>query len=345
MKLKTILILMLFLHGVVQAQQVGRDSILLYERSLDRPLTLHKGQLRVNGGYTLSLFSARFDPDAERIQLQDEGRTNVQHSLVADIQYGINDFIQAGVQVINRTENHRGKEYFLINATNATTIHNIRQIKGLEDLLVLMTLRAPWKTTRFDLAGSAGATLPTAKSQPDKPLHSLERIDETTSTMTYHDVEHWGIGVPRLVTGLRGKFRSRKAGLNLAVNYRHAFGESDGVRWKYTTVDDKFLYDQIKYKYQVADELEVTLSAEYQVFPWVDIFLGADQIMRSGGWSEYSGQKKSTGDERLTSIHFAFEILITHRLFMRQFFSNAVAGENSYAPFMMSTTMYYSLFP
>src|SRR5262245_53318470 len=88
----------IFLIGVIPVwSQVSPDSILINERSIDRPLTLHKGQLRISGSYALGIVNKRFDEGGDAIRLSDEGLTSVRHTMVAELKYGVLDYLELQV--------------------------------------------------------------------------------------------------------------------------------------------------------------------------------------------------------------------------------------------------------
>lgn len=344
-------LILLFASGLHQTVfgQLKRDSILLYERTMDRPLTLHQGQLRVNGNFELSIFNKRFNNNGDVVKLSDEGITKVRQALVLDVKYGFNDFVQVNLQVASRSESQRGNEYDVITSTESISIHNETVTKGLDDILLTADLRAPLKTKKIDLVVTAGSTFPTAKNQPDQPEHSIQylKYDNSTSGYTrliYHNNNHWGNGVPIVVIGLRGKARAKKWAYSGSIEYHRPTSQSQGKSWKYQVYGSAFQYYPIDYTYQVPDQLMTSVEAEHQVLPWIDTFLGFDFTNRNGGWTTQTEQKVALGNAKLFGLHGGLEILITHRLWMRQLITYSLSGTNTFAPFTIYTTLNYNLF-
>ena len=89
MKVNLLLIVAISILPHVAAAQVSPgDSLLANERAIDRPLTLHEGQLRLTGAYGLAILSRRYDLYGDAISLTDAGLSSTRHRLLFDIKYG-----------------------------------------------------------------------------------------------------------------------------------------------------------------------------------------------------------------------------------------------------------------
>ena len=342
---KNLLTLFTVLSSLTGFAQVGKDSVLLMERAMDRPITLHAGQIRATGGYIFSAFNRRFDEGGNSIGLISEGLTKVRHQLIAELLYGITDHIQVSTRFALSSESERTEDIYIIASPDPSVLINtINERKGLEDIYAGIDLRVPLNTRKVDIGLSLGAFIPAGKSAPGKPEHVVTTDDEDR-TIQYHYVNHWGKGVPVLAGAFKAKYRGRDWAATGWAEYKHGLGESSSKEWKHQLYETGFEYYPLTYALQLPDELRVHAEFEYQAFPWVDTMLGLDFWSATGGWSEQSGQRKPNSAAQLVSIQPGFDILVSARLWIRQGFSFTLAGKNEFAPFFAYTTVSYNFFP
>lgn len=326
--------------------QLKRDSILLYERTMDRRLTLYRGQLRINASYYVSLFNKRFTNDGSTVKLSEEGIAKTRYSALLELKYGINNFITLNALLTQENENQRGPDITIVDPPNTFLIHYETETKGLNDPVISLDLRAPLRTNKIDLVGTIGATLPIASSRSEQPEYGFEYDYYGTdfNRITYQYKEHWGNNAAVMIAGLRGKLRGEDWALTGLMEYRHALKVSEGRGWNAQVYNEEFEYNPYSYNYQIPDKLYVGAEAEYQALPWVDTFIGVDYRTASKGWSEKTFQKVAVADSKLISVRFGLEILITHKLWLRQSFGVSPWGQSEFGPFTIYTTVNYNLF-
>ena len=147
------------------------DSILAHQRSIDRPITLHAGQLRITGAYDVSLHARRFGATGETVSLRDAGSASIRNRYTLDLRYGITQFIQltTALTATQHVIKYRS-EYISAEEDDPAVSHSVqRDFSGVDDLFIGVDLRAPLKTRKLDLAIALGAFLPTASSEPAPP--------------------------------------------------------------------------------------------------------------------------------------------------------------------------------
>lgn len=338
-------LVLLFMSSISLAQRLKRDSILLYERAMDRPLTMHKGQLRTTSVYGLSLYNKRFNDQGNTVRLIDEGFVKVSHTFSLDVRYGLSDFVQFTTQIAFKQENQRGNEFVIVNDYDpSVVVQNKVETTGLEDLLIATELRAPFTPKNIDVVLFMGATLPTAKAEPSQPKHTV-RNDVDFNAITYHYRNHWGQGVPCITAGLRSKFRAKNWAYSVSGEYWHPTKEGNSKSWKHQLYGLNFTYYESEYTYALPRRFNFAGEIEHQPLPWVAVSLGGDVTKYAKGWSTISSRKVQSNEARLISMSMGIELLVTHQLWLKQRFLFSLAGENQFAPFIIYTSLTYNLFP
>jgi hypothetical protein len=118
--------------------------------------------------------------------------------------------------------------------------------------------------------------------------------------------------------------------------------ESKSTGWIHQLEGNKFEYQSYKYSLQHQSQLLFSGEFEYQLFPWVNLFMMAEWSQWSGGWSMQSGAKTAFAESYLMSVRPGIEILVTSRLWLRQRMALSVAGQEQFAPFSFHTTISYN---
>ena len=121
---------------MLAAQVSPGDSLLANERAIDRPLTLHEGQLRLTGAYGLAILSRRYDLYGDAISLTDAGLSSTRHRLLFDIKYGVNDFIQVNfANAYSRNMVRQRTQYIVPIDPDPVVSHDVAtDDAGIEDL-------------------------------------------------------------------------------------------------------------------------------------------------------------------------------------------------------------------
>ena len=336
---------MCILQSIAYAQN-GLDSILVNERTMDRPVIVHDRQLRITGGYGFSTFTKRFDEDGEKINLSSEGRTNILHRMSIDLRYGFREMLQLNLALNYTSNNQRQRPINLITGSETPIeLTQVNRFNGLEDIFLGLDFLVPWQNKKIDLALSGGLTLPTAANEPDRPSHTFEDSGDLVS-INYVFNENRGLGV--IQASLGGLFKYRFEDFALTAGFRYGFpiDESSSIQWSHRlTTNNEFEYQSSGYDFSPSDNYNALIQAEYQLYPWINLFTDIEQFGTNGGWSERSGLRVAFPEQRLTTISPGAEILLTHKVWIRQRITLAVEGENVFSPFIVQTTFLYNFFP
>jgi len=315
-----------------------------------KPLTLFRGQLEVNGGYKFAVRSQTFTEEGESVYLKDNGTGSVFHFYFADISYGITNFFQVGAStsMLRHGEREQTTEisYAAEGTTNRVTVNKLTEVKGMGDLLLFTTLRLPIKYRWFDLSTTAGLFIPTSQYKEQKPQNSVSNLTSVSSyTVNYHYNQANGYGVPVYLLSASVKGGYNKLTFEGDFTFKTPREEGTNVRWETTLVDKTFSYYEKTYQYLLSNSYSVNGSLHYQATGWFDVFFNTNWQMTKGGWTEYYGKKYENKETRLLTLEPGFELKISPAFTIGQLAGFPVAGKNSDAPFYLLTTVRFSFFP
>jgi len=343
------LVLTIWLVGSIHyaGAQGFKDSILINERSIDRRINVHQGQMRLNGGYQASIISSRFDENGDKIDLGEEGITSLIHTLFFEFLYGVHKYVQVRGGINHLTEGVRSEGLTLVPLGTEPNIqiNQLQQFKGFSDLFLGVDARAPLPMRELDIIGSFGATLPIAAHEPDQPSHNAERSSDLL-VLNYQFNNKNGNGVPILFFGGAVKYRFPDLAFSVFGNYGYPTKEGESIVWKNRLLsNDQFEHRSSTYAYQLGTSMNIAVIGEYQVFSFFDVILAVATSQTEGGWSEVTGKRVATFDSNLWVIAPGYELLITPKLWLRQRIEFAISGESVDAPFVIRTGLSYNFFP
>lgn len=321
------------------------DSILANETTLTRPLTVHKGQFRANGGYSVLINSRRYDFAGNKVDLSDEGFTNIGHLVDLEFNYGFAEFLQLSVGMNHLQEAQRSRNIGIITTPDdPINLNEITERKGWTDLDVMLDFKVPFVTRQFDLVFSGGRSLPIAAHEPDQPEH---QIDDTGgfNNITYRFLNKAGEGTAAWLIGLSGKIRTNKFGFSFDYVRRHFPESATSISWLASLDDEVISYTSRDYNYQLGDRSQILFLSEYQAWPFLNVFFGYQAYNVGEGWTEITGIRALVEQQKRRSIQLGAEVLVTPRLWIRQVASFPTGGENSLNPLILSTRAVYNLFP
>lgn len=347
-----ILFLLVTFPLLLEAQRMPGDSILFHQRSIDRPITLHAGQVRVTGAYDISLHARRFDATGETINLREAGIASVRNRYTLDVSYGITPFIQvsAAVGVTGHLIEQR-TEYTDADEGDPATSHRVeRKYSGMDDLFLGVDLRAPLKTRKIDVAIALGALIPTGRSAPPQPEHSFEVSRQDGNPLhryiyRYHNPPGSGVAIASM--GARAKFRTARWAFSSGVDYRHGLEDGATIEWRHQlTPEGTFQYRRIPVTYRLPDSFDYFAEVEFQASPSVDLFVNASGYTAYRGWTSRQDDLKVAVPYQTVAICSpGVEILVTPQLWLRERLDFAFVGKNSDAVLGAETTVMYNLFP
>ncbi|MBW6501089.1 MAG: hypothetical protein K0B05_06805 [Bacteroidales bacterium] len=331
--------------------QASGDSILINERKIDRPLTLHKGQLQFNSAYEISVILKEFDNSSKGLLLSDKGTASVRHKYLIDLNYGILDFLQASVALNyslrgERSESHR------IWVTYAEQpdfyITSFDEYKGFDDLYIGTVIKLPLKTSVIEIALSPGFYLPLFSARPEAPEHSIQlpSVGQPVTLITYHNNHTSGKGSKALKIGAGTILRPGKGlSISAGVNYTWPVAVSETVNWIHQLSGSSFIYNAIDYKYLIGNTLDYEVSLAYQAISWFNLSLSWYSESTSSGWTEVTGFRIGNPESKVSIMTINYEIKATGRVWINQSASVALTGKNQLAPFSICLGLSYNLFP
>lgn len=343
MNCKTVLILFLIIPWSVAAQNKA-DSLIMNERTMDRLFTLYKNQIRVNGGYVFSTFKSEFDESGDKNLLSDQGVSSNMHQFDLSIRYGILNFLDAQVHIEQKTKNDRLEPLYVISLEPPIQILTDVTAQGLEDIRINLNARVPFRTRKYDLGGAVGMYLPTAENQPDQPNNEVG-ADEIGEVINIRHSEKWGYGSSSIYFLISAKVRLSRMAFSFVHDRRLPMSESESIQWDFwLKTNGKFDYDPRSYDLLKQRISNFKISGEYQFYPWFNAFVNVSTSIKNKGWTEISGQRLALSDQKNSNISVGYELLITSKLWLRQWAIYGVSGENSLNPFTIHTLFSYNLF-
>lgn len=335
---------------VIAAHAQQGDSILASERSIDRPITVHKGQFRITGTYQFASITREFDDAGSVVKLRDQGLASVRHQLDFELKYGVNDLIQLYAAMRHSSQNSRGQTTIIFPVFTAVepTIYQtyLSEYKGWSDLTLAVDFRAPF-SRQFDATLTLGGSVPTAASDPGAPTHSIT-FDSATPEYDVKYQNHYkmGNGVPVGWVGGMTKYRTKHWAISARLDYRHGLKDGQSYDWQYQLIDyQTFVYQQVPYTYRLADTFNFYTEFEYQALPWLDVFVNVSGYQSVNGWHTTGPDKVATPDASLYSVNPGLELIVTPRFWVRQRFQLPVAGKNSESPYTFYASVSYNIFP
>ena len=338
---------LLFVCSVATGQS-NRDSLLAEERSIDRPVNLHAGQLRFTAGYGLSSITKSFDRDGSAVKLRDEGISYVRHGFPISVQYGISEYIEIGLSTAYKRQVQREKEVLSAAGQVLTNLFQVNERNGFEDLALLLRGRLPINVRKTDIVVNVGVQLPVGSGKTEKPQNSFfqQNLNATVlRNIVYNNKLKWGNGISVGRIGGTIKSRTPEYAFALEVDFFHAFGVGEGRLWHHQLVGTQFEYNSEAYRYLLPDRLTVFFEIERQLAPWFDLSLQLLNEKSSGGWVEDKRLKVKRDVPSSFTLSPGYELLVTPRTWLRQKVAFVLGGKSVEAPLSFTTTLAYNIFP
>jgi len=332
----------------VDAQSNDRDSLLAHERTLDRPLNVHGGQLRISAGYGFNYNTKRYDADGVETRLKEDGLAYARRKSFAEIKFGITEHLQLSTLIRRQNSLIRSREIYLIgfpSVDNSTQINETEKVGGFEDLYLGLDFRIPLKTRKLDLVISAGSFIPTGRSKTPQPDHSLEVTPENDWHIVYRNFNSPGDGTLVMGIGASMKYRLKTAGLTISAMHYHGLKkEVNDLDWTWQLNNGKFAYRSTGYKRGVPDRLHVTAMLELQPSAYFNVFLYGEFFRPSNGWREWEGGVTEHQNLSMITAGPGFELIITPRIWFRETITFPLLGENMDNGLQFFSTFSFNLF-
>jgi hypothetical protein len=327
--------------------QSSKDSLLANERTMDRPINVHKGQVRVSGGYGFEYISKRFDDDGESVELKKDGQARAHHLSYLQVKFGLLEFLQLNAQAGYQAQNVRYPQNVVVGYPDLgsnTSVSMQNRIAGLEDLSLGLDFRLPLRTRKIDIMLSTAATLPIAGFQQKQPENKLQ-TEPNFWQVEYNYVTPMGHGVSMFQFGGATKFRLKNWAITLMGDYKRAFTETTRTEWTHQINDDEqFEYQSSEYRVSLPGQIQASVMIEYQPSSIVNLFLEAGYLSRTNGWRETNLGKEKLPDEKYISMGPGFEIIVTPRIWFREAVSLPISGAHTERGVQFLSTLSYNLF-
>ncbi len=348
MKLYIGLLISLIPVNLVFGQLTRGDSILSHENAIQRPLNLHKNQIRAGIGYDFYVYNSAYDLDGNKQKLSDQGIAVGRTEVPVSLQYGILEFLELSVGFQYNSQVYRALPVVVASSYDRLTfINEYTYRRGVSDVALMLLGRVPLKTRKFDLLVMAGADMPIAGTEPATPDHSVQStvIIDSVTEIKQNFYETWGSGTMVYHLGGGFKFRFTRGAINFFGRYDIPSGISESIKWSHRLIDlSRFEYTFESYQYQLDEVLEFRFRGEFLLFPWFDITMDLDYFRASGGWSEITGKRAGNYDSSEVLFAPGYEILATPRLWIRQRMTLPLSGNNMLASTSFETRLIYNLF-
>ncbi len=346
-----ILLCCFFPLTLILNSQTVNDSILAYERKIDRPLTLHRGQIQFNTAYKISIFSNEYDNNGNRINLADKGNASVEHKYFFELHYGIFDFLQASFELNYAKRGERHEIHYVQTMLNYEPDFKISwfdEYKGFDDLYSGAVIKLPLKTRKAEFAFSPGIYIPLFSNNPKQPEHSISFpvSNQAATTIIYHTNHNTGNGARAIIVGASAIVRPVKnISISAYLNYTWPISESKSVRWIHQLDGTDFVYDAVPYRYLIGSTLDYSVNLAYQAIPWFNVYLSYCNRKTSSGWSEIMGLRIGDLENKMSLLSVGYEIKATSRIWITEIIDISISGKNHLAPYSIYLELSYNLFP
>jgi len=325
--------------------QSPKDSLIAKERSIDRPITLHRGQLRFETGYGFSTVTKQFDSEGQSVDLRDEAKSFVRHMWLLDVRYGILENLHLQISTSYKTQSNLEEQIIITDANGVYQLTKIQSKAGLDDLLIAWSGRVPFTAKAWDIVGTAGIHIPLGSDKEGKPDHTVVKDSDGFRDITYRYNAQWGSGTPVATASGLVKYRIPYFAFTSSVVYNHPLKQSQGLRWQHQLLNNQFQYQSQPYSYQVPKGLNFSIEVERQLAPWFDLSVLVQGERLMPGWNEVTGYKVSSPENYFVSFNPGYEILVTPKIWLRQRLYFPASGKSHEAPFSIHTSLVYNFFP
>jgi hypothetical protein len=316
-----------------------------------RPLTLYRGQVRVNAGYKFAVRAQSFNGEGNLTYLKDNGSGSVYHYYFVELKYGVTNFLEAGAETYFLRRGIRDASITTVSVTTASTesvtVNKLSETKGMGDIFIYGALRLPVEYRWFDFGIKGGLFLPSARYEAMKPVNNVvtSLAAANTYTVNLHYNYTSGYGVPVYMIAAASKLSLGKFTAEAEWSMRTPMKEGTNIRWEETLTEKVFSYNNKSYSYLLSNAFNFDASLHYQATGWFNVWLNSSFYNTKGGWTEYWGNKYENPKKRLVNLEPGFELQVSPSLTLYQVAGIPLSGKNSDAPFYLFTTLTFNLFP
>ena len=319
---------------------------MLKERTIDRPITLHKGQLRGEAGYALATITKGFDRSGQSYDLKSSGTSFARHHFHLGIRYGILQNLTIEAYTDHKSQTVRREQIVTLSATQGIVeVSEIETRNGFDNLNVMLVGRAPLRSRRIDVIGSAGFGIRLGKDEEQKPDHRYSSDGNGATTLDFRFRKKWGSGTNLLQIGTQVKYRWPTIAFTGGLHYVLPLATATYVQWEYQLMNQVFQYKNEDCLRQNPSMVRCGAELEYQIAPWFDLSLLLMSESLSHGWIEARGQRYKVSPSYLLTLGPGYEIIVTPKVWLRQRINFSLFGESGEAPFAIYTSLVFNEFP
>ena len=326
----------------------GKDTIFLKERTLDRPLNVHGGQLRITGGYGINLHNHAFDASGAKINLVKDGLSSLRHQGILDIRYGLSEYLQFSLLYGYSNETIMERTILLYGypaGIIGSEINESSTYKGADDLNVQLDFRIPFRTRKFDLLIQAGSELPTGSTRLYAPENTIG-LDATgqVQQIRYNYRYSTGRGVVTPFVGAAWKHRLGSVAYTLFGNFRHSLDPVTVNNWETYLDNGNFISEAVSTTRTLPDEIRIGGEFEMQLSPLFNVSLQAQYRRQSDGWQTSPVGNFALANTSLLQAGVGYELIVTPRLWLRQRLLLPFNGMSVRAGTVLQSSLSYNLF-
>ncbi|MBN2215248.1 MAG: hypothetical protein JW723_13505 [Bacteroidales bacterium] len=320
---------------------------LLTERAVDRPLTMHKGQLQANIQYGFSRNTLKYNDFGSSLNLQEEGIAFSDHVFEARFSYGLFEMIEINAEAVYQSSIERKAEYMVLSEEGIRYYSEFTEAKGFKDIYLGAKVRPLPDYDFFDLCLENGITFPTASFNPDLPEHEFElnETEENISYIKYHYNENHGTGVAVYYIGVTLKIRLQRMAFLGSFKHQRPLKEGIKTEWRSSLTDSRFDYAGLNYKFKPNNTSYAAITCHYQLFPWFDLYGDIQYQKSSGGWSYQLLQQRKDPVEKVISGCLGYEIQASPLIRIFQHINFSMTGQNTNGYYLVITGASFNLFP
>ena len=326
----------------------GRDTILVKERTLDRPLNVHGGQLRITAGYGINLYNHAFDAAGIKYNLVKDGVSSLRHQGILDVRYGISEHLQLGLLYGFSNETIMEKTILLYGypaGIIGSEINESATYKGADDLTIQFDFRLPFRSRKFDLLVLAGSELPTGATRLYTPENTIG-LDATgqVQQIRYNYRYANGKGAVTPFVGAAWKHRLGSVAYTLFGNYRHSLEPVSVNRWESYLDNGSFVNETVTTQRTLPDEIRIGGEFEMQLSPLFNVSIQAQYRSQINSWQTSPVGNITIADTKVVQAGIGYELIITPRLWLRQRLLLPFAGTSVRAGTLLQSSLSYNLF-
>jgi hypothetical protein len=312
---------------------------ILTERYVDRPVSMHRGQLQFNTGYDFSIINHKYDPEGNRIDLATDGSVSGKHTFPFNLKYGILEFLEASASISYASMGIRSQNHVTETGVGSISTKEIQTYRGMDDLFLGLALSNPFRLDFLDLSVNGGISLPLFDHKPGQPSHRVTLSEPFPGSM---DIEYrynnkFGLGVPVSSVGGAIKFQGRLFSATALFTWSAGLKEGESISWESRLSQGEIRYREIPCRYGVGNTVDYTAVMAWQAINWFAVLVSFEGFYNTGAWSTETGKKVLEGTIALHAAGIGYDIQVTPALRLSQRLLLPYSGKNILAPRVFQT--------